>query len=233
MIKALVLVLILIAGALFFMYFWVGVPKIYKLESLEVPKPHHYQNPQKSLEEIKITAFYFVPKNKMSSAISGWREILDQNIKKLQAFHRLQFRGASILNYDIHPEIVVGFLDNISYDTVSTGHGNPEGLRRVAAELEARNLFLQTDNGYNVAIIMYEGVGASGSENVAFVSRTFLNDPRYKDYGASILAHEFYHTLGFPDAYDPITATPLSQDIMGLGRERPIEKTYLDVNEIF
>jgi len=46
-------------------------------------------------------------------------------------------------------------------------------------------------------------------------------------FGTSFLAHEFYHTLGISDQYIAPKATPTSQDIMGLGRLRPLEKTYL------
>ena len=46
-------------------------------------------------------------------------------------------------------------------------------------------------------------------------------------FGGSILAHEFYHTIGIPDSYIPPKAVPTSQDIMGLGRFKPLNKTYL------
>lgn len=229
MTRYLIFVLLLIAGALYAMYFWVGVPRVFGPEILKATSPHFYGKPDAPLQKIFIKAFYFVPKNKTESAIPDWREILEENLKKLQAFHSLQFQNKSQITYEIYPEIVVGFLNNISYDTFSTQHGNPEGLRRVASELTGRGLFPKEETGqYNVALIMYEGVGASGSDNVAFVSRVFLSDQRYKFQSASILAHEFYHTLGMLDAYDIVTGMPFSQDIMGVGRSGPIEKTFID-----
>lgn len=60
------------------------------------------------------------------------------------------------------------------------------------------------------------------------LSRLFLTDQQYADFGATLFAHEFYHTLGIPDAYENFPKDkPVSQDIMGLGRERPINKTYI------
>ena len=45
--------------------------------------------------------------------------------------------------------------------------------------------------------------------------------------GKSIVAHEFYHTLGVPDGYLSPEETPTTSDIMGTGRFKPIEETYL------
>lgn len=228
MIKYLILVLVLIAGALYSMYFWIGVPKIYREPGLQLPQPHLYGNPQKSISEIKITALYFVPKNKTGFVISDWREKLEENLKKLQRFHSLQLQDRSQVSYEIYPEPVIGFEENIFYDTDVTAHGNPEALRRITEELERRKIFLPEETGpYPVLAVMYEGVGASGGGNTALVSRVFLADPRYDYSGASILAHEFYHTLGVPDAYDLGTAAPLSGDIMGLERNSAIERAYL------
>jgi len=55
-----------------------------------------------------------------------------------------------------------------------------------------------------------------------------LSEPQYKNISASIIAHEFYHTLGFPDKYNTVTGSAFSEDIMGLGRLRPIEETFID-----
>lgn len=101
---------------------------------------------------------------------------------------------------------------------------------------------------YEVMAILYEGAGASAmlsgqgpaneygpdvvviqkEELPAFlVSKFFLVSPTYEDYGLSIFAHEFGHTLGLTDSYNLETGQPLSDDIMGAGRFRPISGTYL------
>lgn len=238
MFKYLILVLLLIFGAIASMYFWIGVPKIYYEKFPEESVPHLYKNPDRSIAKIKIAAFYFVPKNKISLAIPNWSAVFEEGIKKLQKFHTLELGHRSTLTYEIYPEPIKGLEDNIAYDTEVTQHGNPEALRRVAGELESRvfapsgDLYIrdfakEEQGAYRVMMILYEGVGSSGSENVALVSRVFLADPRYNETGASILSHEFYHTLGIPDHYEIPTAIPTSNDIMGSGRTRPLEKTYL------
>lgn len=70
-------------------------------------------------------------------------------------------------------------------------------------------------------------VPVSSVDGFFLLSRSFLSEAEYRSFGASLLAHEFYHTLGVPDGYDAEDETPTTVDIMGLGRFRPIEKTYL------
>lgn len=239
MLKYLLAVLILIFGAIVSMYFWIGVPKIYHEKFLEESVPHIYKNSGQSIAKIKIAAFYFVPKNKISLAIPNWNAVLEDGIKKLQKFHEFQLGHRSTITYEIYPHPITGLEDNLAYDTAVTQHGNPEALRRVAGELESRIFaprgdlyiydFAKEEQGvYRVMMILYEGVGSSGSENVALVSRVFLADPRYSEIGATTFSHEFYHTLGIPDHYEIPTVIPTSDDIMGSGRMKSLEKTYID-----
>lgn len=58
------------------------------------------------------------------------------------------------------------------------------------------------------------------------VNRDFLSEA-FAPAGVTILAHEFYHTIGVPDGYDEESAVAETSDIMGLGRFKPLEKTYL------
>lgn len=62
----------------------------------------------------------------------------------------------------------------------------------------------------------------------------FLEDPEGQTRKNSVFAHEFYHTLGVPDGYETPGSydIPTSQDIMGLGRFRTIEKTYFEKNTL-
>jgi len=69
-------------------------------------------------------------------------------------------------------------------------------------------------------------VNVASVDGFFLLNREFLSG-RYGPFGASLLAHEFYHTLGVPDQYAVPNGAPLSPDIMGSGRFVPIEKTYI------
>lgn len=248
MLRYIIGVLFLIAGALVAMYFYIGVPRIYKEPPLRVKEVHRYNDASRSLEEISVLVFYFVPRNRLDSTLENWHELLEENVQKLQAFHTLQLQGVSQLDYAIYPKPVMGLRDNLYYDTDVTQHGNPEALRSVTREIEVRVLegsgdlfrddFLPegyTPDGqhpYQVLLIMYEGVGASGGDNAALVSSSFFADERFSALGSTYLAHEFYHTLGIPDAYDSETAITTDADIMGLGRFKQIQRTYLSTQTL-
>ena len=237
MLKYFIFILIFIFGALVWMYAGIEGFAVKPAETPEMPELHHYQDTA-PIGEIAISAFYFVPKNKQNRLILSWRELLQKNLNKLAEFHNLQFQGRSRINYQIYPNPIIGQGDNLAYDTDVTQHGNPEALRRIAGELEERVFgprgdlrrtdFIQHNGrSYQVLVILYEGVGASGSDNVALLSRTFLTDSEYSDFGPTFLAHEFYHTLGIPDGYELPTSIATNEDIMGIGRARLLEKTYI------
>jgi len=72
-------------------------------------------------------------------------------------------------------------------------------------------------------------VGIEGTDGFFLLNRQFLTDFSYKPYGATLLYHEFAHTLGVPDRYDASSQTDeaFSDDIMGGRRREPIEGNYL------
>lgn len=238
MLKYLIILLVVIAAALIGMYRLGSSTNVYRQEQVAILHPHYFNQPRQSIETIEIKAFYVVPKNKTDRAIPDWQKIIEESLQKLAAFHRVQLRGLSSLIFQVYPKIVIGREENSVYDTEVTEHGNPAALRTIGKELEERvfarsgdlyreNFSAAKPNTYQVLYIIYEGVGASGSENIAILSRAFLTDPQYALRGQTYLVHEFYHTLGLPDAYDIPSAVPAKDDLMGSGRERPLGQTYI------
>lgn len=270
MLKYLIFVLLGIAGALASLYFLVGNPNLHEYAGLALAKPHLFGDSQRSIERIKIAAVYFVPNDRRGGIVAEWRDLLEENLKKMQVFHALQFQGRSEISFAVYPEPVIGQDGHLAYDTADTNRGNPKALLNVSEELEERVFSLGGDlhrsdfwnkeeGAYPVLFILYEGVGAVGGviaeseresvadiarelglpESVVFrvnvksvdgfflLSRTFLADLEYRLVGASLLSHEFYHTLGASDGYEQNTGKQTSSDLMGLGRYRPIERAYL------
>lgn len=276
MIKYIVIVLVLIFAVLLFLYVTISSPSVYR-EAVSFPaNPHIYNNPDRSIKNIKIFAFYFVPKNRAVSPFADWKKVLESGLETLAAFHSLQLRQTSHIRYAVYPESVIGLEDDAMYDTAITGHGNSQALVRVAEEIEARvfdpagNLYHQDyspaqKGEYPILLILYEGVGASGGviydsklrsvsevaqkfgvpesvihpvqvktvDSFLLFNREYMTRTQDGDTGITILTHEFYHTLGVPDGYEErknngvSIALSTSNDIMGLGRTRPIGGTYL------
>lgn len=201
-----------------------------ELSVLPKAQAHYYQDPSRNLSKIRLKVFYAVPSNRAESIYLGWQGLLEPVLTDAAAFHRVQTRGLSELKYDISPEPVILEHDNLFYDTENTNHGNPEALRRVTLELERRAQdFLSRHDGdeFLALAILYEGVGASGSDGAMILSRTFLSDMQYLSFRSALFYHEFGHTMGLPDLYDIETNQPTSDDIMGAGRRRPIIGNYL------
>jgi hypothetical protein len=118
-------------------------------------------------------------------------------------------------------------LPNGVYDSNTTDRGNPHALVAIADELGIKGT--PSSNAYEVTYIIYDGVGASGMLHAALLNKRFLIDPAYADIRESLVAHEFYHTLGIPDGYDQATGTSTTADLMGLGRlARPLPDNFLE-----
>lgn len=231
--RLLILLLVFAATAVAAYFIYIYLPSKSGEEALPVSRTysaHYYQRPEISLKTIRLKVFYAVPANRAQSLDSKWREHLESALADAQAFHKLQFQGLSEINYEVFPEPFRLERENQYYDTENTDRGNPEALKRVTAEIERREPeFLKVDRQEFLAIaIVYEGVGASGAEGAMIISRDFLANPEYQFASSSLLYHEFGHTYGLPDKYDLATNQPFSNDIMGAGRQRPLQLNYLD-----
>lgn len=75
--------------------------------------------------------------------------------------------------------------------------------------------------------IVYK-VDIDSSSGFFLINKAVFALPDYKDHADSLLYHEIAHTLGFPDFYDASSNTPSSDDIMGAGRNEPLDMNYID-----
>ena len=193
-------------------------------------KPHVYKQRDVGITDIQLKVFYAVPKNRIGKIVDNWEVAIEEIMPDILKFHNLQFHNFSNINYAIYPEPVILEAENLFYDTLDTNRGNPEALKNVSGELERRysDFLKTTGDQFLVLSIIYEGVGSSGSTGVTLFSHTFLTSPEYLAIKSSLFYHEFGHALGLPDQYDISTNEAFSSDIMGSGRRKPIDITYVD-----
>jgi len=204
----------------------------------DVTSAHVYGKPELSIEQIQLDVFYAIPNDKEQYNKSILEEKLDILLPKIESFHKNQFGKRSVISYRVFPAPVVLFDTGFFYDTSDTRFGNPEALKAITLELESRvydkqgdlynEQFITPAGHYRVIAIIYEGVGASGTEGSILLSRDFISKDEYTQVGASLFYHEFGHAIGIPEGYDIYTNNPFTNDIMGSGRRAPIENNYID-----
>ena len=221
----------------------------------ELPRAsaHVYARPEINLKDIQLDIFYTVPKNREAFDYDTLKSKLEIMMPKIASFHKSQFGDKSLLHYRIFSNIVTLQEEGIFYDTNDTRYGNPQALKNITLELEARvydkegDLYEEdfaTPQNYNsesfrVIGIIYEGLGAAGTEGVVLLSRDWVTnkekergseqpEDEYKTINASLFYHEFGHAMGIPEGYDIYTNRPFTNDIMGSGRRAPIEGNYID-----
>ena len=226
------LIFLFIIGAFALIYFGIGKPEIRTLQRQEIKKTHAYQNPNESIEKINLRLIYFIPKDKKPFTDSSWREALKKSTEELLAFHKVQLGDSSNLTVSIDESPTIGESESRQYDTNDTNRGNPHALTSIINELEERRIILPEKTGsYDVTYIVYEGVGAAGAKKAALLSRIFMSDDAYASIRSTLFSHEFYHTLGLFDRYDDNNISA-SEDIMGLGRFKPLSTNYLEPQTI-
>ena len=192
-----------------------------------VAAPHIAGDNSFSLARIVLHVVYIVPRDRTMLAWNGWEEKASEALESMRAFHRLQVRGRSEITYELVPGFITGERDGIGYDSFDTARGNPHAWKAIREELDRRIPLPADDVEFHVRIILYEGVGALGGENQILVSSAYMRSASSGFDPVSVLYHELGHVFGLEDAYDYESGTPSDEDIMGLGRQKPIGQTYL------
>jgi len=200
-------------------------------------KFHYYLVPDVGVDKIKLEVIYFVPNDQKVNP--DYFSVISNALMQAQGFHLREFNRLSALRYVLYPTPVVGEKSSAFYDGNDTSRGNPNASSEIFSEV-ARRIYNENGDLYNesfqsrkgnelpIKVFVYEGVGASsGVLNVLVAYEYFSNT----NYGATVLYHEILHNLGVPDSYDYETNVSHSDDIMGSGRNKPIEQTYIR-NEI-
>lgn len=227
---------------------YVGVPNVKPKPVLILAHPHMYGNENISIKKINITVFYFIPKDALAKKQDTWKEITEQHLKNLSAFHALSFNNTSKISYQFFPEPIIGEKTSADYESLFE-HGDHDALMPVKDEITKRVFAPKGDlhtvlpenkesDERKVYLIVFEGNGAAGNDDFCLISRSYLTDPLYIDDGSTFLAHEFYHTLGLPDNYETSmyvykdnAQIPISlltkKDIMGQVNI-PLPYTYID-----
>lgn len=227
---------------------YVGVPTVETLVFTDTNFPHFYENSNTPILKVSVLIMYFVPKDRAKQSIDNWQEVVENNFKKLQDFHSVQFSGKSEITYEFFPKIIMGEKKGKEYELKTAGYSDKEMIFPISEEITRRvltkggDLYLEDkkieEGERRVYFVVYEGEGGAGSGSFALLSRSYLTNKAFDFFSASFLAHEFYHTLGIPDSYEEssyvyndLQRVPVSiltsKDIMGYVRV-PIESAYLN-----
>ena len=208
--------------------------------SIGARSPHLYGSPETSIKEISLVVIYLVPANK--KPFLGWEAYVKSRIADLEQFHESQFLGLSHLTTTYISSPVFGSKESTAYEIDAAHHTDATALEPVQEELARLNAAAAVPaappGAYRAYLVILEGAGAAGSGDMAVISRSYLTDPINGSFASTMLAHEFYHTLGIPDGYDTsshvyqdnqkdVVAVLTSDDIMGRVRV-PLVYAYLD-----
>ncbi len=201
---------------------------------------HVYNNPQTSLADIDLYVFYAVPKNQAPSDFAVIQSNLEKTLQEVSDFHNTQFLGRSLIHAKIFDRPVILREADSFYDTADTARGNPHALVSGTLELESRAFNPDGDlydptfaastgpAAFRDIAIIYEGVGAAGTEGSLLLSRDFITRDEYALNRSALFYHEFGHSMGLPEGYDILTNAPYTNDIMGSGRREPLSTNYID-----
>lgn len=250
--RNLVIAFSLLSCSLIGLTFFVGVTRTNPKPKLTVLRPHLYESEKTSIEKIKITVFYFIPKDATSTERSDWKEVTEKHLKRLIDFHALTFKNTSKISYEFFPERIIGEKVTNEYESLFENEDNdaliPVKEEILARVFEPQGAFYKAEEASkkigirNVYLVIFEGKGAAGNGDFALISRSYLTDKAYEENGTTFLAHEFYHTLLLPDNYKILPRVysdnqqikisyPTHRDIMGQVTT-PLPYTYIDTETL-
>ena len=216
---------------------------------------HLSGNPEISIKNVEAKVVYFSPSDLYDQINWDWKKSLEKTFNIEKDFFR--FHLGNTINFSVYPDIIRGRNEHQFYDGENTKNGNPNALISAREEVIKRifsdsgDLYLSSfvknrPNTYEILIIIYEGTGASAmiyQKNAVegpdvfkietdgppaiILSSAFLHSPYYLEFGPTILAHEISHSFGLSDSYDVETGKIFGSDLMGEGRRRTPNATYL------
>ncbi len=229
--------------------------RIYRIKTPQLEtkiEPHFYNNPQISLNNINLMVFYVASSKSLPD---NWHKNIEETLEKIKAFHNLQFKNLSHLDYKIYPKPLILDIKNIQLSE-EQNHNIIKAIK-IAEEIENQiiqgqidqNFAFLSNNAYNILVIIYEGAGLYGGliseekisfleknltyntnlrkfQGFVFISADYLMKNELKKIGPSLFYHELAHTFGVPDKYNQREV--LSLDIMGRGRWESLENNYFD-----
>lgn len=137
---------------------------------------HRYNDENVSLKKIRVRLVFAVPKDKKIPTEEEWKKLLsrlDEAMREITAFHKIQMYERSQIRFDVYPDPVALLGPSVEYDTQDTSAGNPRALMAVTREIDARVISEKGDlyrkdfappeaDEYSVLAVAYQGVGASG-----------------------------------------------------------------------
>lgn len=179
-------------------------------------------------------------------------------VPRMTEFHKREFGAGLGLDFVIYPEVIYGLEEDRYYQSDFAEVPPREVLNKVESELRTR-VFVKTGDLYDptfvesggdeyaVNLIVYLGpplIHEDFRGQALFVpaftnysKSTFLVVSPVLESGltydpASIIYHEFLHTLGVPEQYNQFSLDFFSErnertDVMGRGADLPLLQTYI------
>jgi hypothetical protein len=208
-----------------------------------------------AISNVDVKVVYFTPIDLEPLTNWSWNEKITNVLTEVKDFYKFQL--GNNISFNVYPKVIVGKEIHGFYDGEKTDNGNPNALISVREEVLKRvfstsgdlydSQFVISNRGrFQILLIVYEGTGASamiyqnspsnGTDVVTIetdgppaiiLSSAYLNSAYYTDFGSTILAHEIGHSFGLSDSSDLATGAYKDNDLMGAGRRRTIDSTYI------